>query len=781
MFFVANDGVNGRELWRTNGTSAGTVLDMDIRSGATGSIPVKLTNVAGRVFFAADNGTAGSELWSSDGSVSIARNVISGNNSDGIQIGTGATGNVVLGNILGLNATGTGTIGNSISGVHVNAANGNTIGGVEVGAGNILSGNSSGIVIDGASANFVLGNLIGTDPSGTIDLGNTNNGITIQRSPNNTIGGSVAGARNIISGNNSNGIFIQNAGTASSGNIIQGNYIGTNVSGTAALANSSNGISISGGVSDSTIGGADSAARNLISGNAGAGIAMGTTGIAGTNNNVVQGNYIGTDQTGMNALPNALGGMDLREVVNSTIGGTTLGAGNLVSGNTGWGIAFSGASTGNVVQGNLIGPKVTGTAALANTTGGIEFVGTSSNNLLGGGSAAARNVISGNVQGVLLNGGSANTVKGNYIGLDINGTNALGNSSSGLTIIGTGLTGTNHIIGGSAAGEGNIISANGSGGITNTGADNTQILGNYIGLDATGTVARGNIGTGIQITSGSDNVLIGGTTAGGRNVISGNTTDGILVTSSAGAGTVISGNYIGTNAAGTAGIGNVNGVHISASGVTVGGTAAGAGNLISGNGLPSAGQGIFIDGGSGAIIQGNLIGTSAVGSTAIGNYKGVVVNGVANTQIGGSTAGARNVIAGNTGVGVQIVNSGATGTLLQGNYIGTALDGTTALANSGGIEIASAASNTTVGGLAAGAGNVIAFNTSAGVSIPTSAGTGNAIQGNSIRSNGGLGIDLVRPASPPTTPAMRTPARTICRTFRCSPARLPAPGSSAGH
>ncbi len=70
LFFSADDGTNGRELWKSNGTSSGTVLVRNIFSGATGSYPETLTNVNGTLYFSADDGTNGSELWKSDGTSS---------------------------------------------------------------------------------------------------------------------------------------------------------------------------------------------------------------------------------------------------------------------------------------------------------------------------------------------------------------------------------------------------------------------------------------------------------------------------------------------------------------------------------------------------------------------------------------------------------------------------------------------------------------------------------------------------------------------------------------
>jgi CSLREA domain-containing protein len=151
-------------------------------------------------------------------------------------------------------------------------------------------------------------------------------------------------------------------------------------------------------------------------------------------------------------------------------------------------------------------------------------------------------------------------------------------------------------------------------------------------------------------------------------------------------------------------------------------------------------NGILITG-SNVIIEGNFIGTDAGGTNDQGNNQdGIRISG-ANNRVGGTLPAARNLISGNNSDGIEIRGSGATGNLVQGNLIGTTASGSSGLANSGnGIQISNSASNNTIGGTAAGAGNVIAFNGADGVFV--SSGTGNRIQRNSIFSNGELGIDL---------------------------------------
>lgn len=226
---------------------------------------------------------------------------------------------------------------------------------------NESSGNA--IRVEGTGAAFVEGNFLGTDPSGTLDRGNYLGVymITSATSTRNRIGGTVPAQRNVISGNDSNGIQIQ-ATNANPSAVIQGNFIGTDRTGTADLGNSSRGIFIF-YCSDNVIGGASSGARNVISGNDLGGVRIRGLGGAPTprGNNVIQGNYIGTDVTGAAALGNTGEGVSIIDTPNTAVGGTALGAGNVVANNSGAGVIVnlltsttSATLTGNAILGNTI-------------------------------------------------------------------------------------------------------------------------------------------------------------------------------------------------------------------------------------------------------------------------------------------------------------------------------------------------------------------------------------------------------------------------------------------
>src|SRR5262249_9550532 len=151
-------------------------------------------------------------------------------------------------------------------------------------------------------------------------------------------------------------------GDGATANVVAGNYLGTDASGTLALGNA-NGVTMVIGASGNLVGGTDDRARNLIAGNTfnGVGIAF------SSNGNTVEGNYIGTDVTGRTALGNSLAGVSEFEAFNNTIGGTERHAGNLISGNF-YGLRLE-VGGQNVVQGNYIGTDVTGTRAVGNVFG----------------------------------------------------------------------------------------------------------------------------------------------------------------------------------------------------------------------------------------------------------------------------------------------------------------------------------------------------------------------------------------------------------------------------
>jgi parallel beta-helix repeat protein len=663
------------------------------------------------------------------------RNVISANIWSGVGIAdSGTNGNTVKGNYIGTDAGGSGGLGNSGGGVNICcSARGNTIGGsTTAGEGNVISANhAEGVWIGnaGTNNNAVIGNYIGTDADGTAPMGN-DRGVWIgDGAEGNTVGGGSSNARNIISANGWQGVMIW--GSGSKNNKVQGNYIGTDRSGALPLGNGSEGVVINGGAHDNTIGGSTTAGEgNVISGSQnGPGVSIADD---GTNNNKVQGNYIGTDANGTTALPNRGGVNICCGAQNNTVGGSTAaGEGNIISGSQdAAGVSIGGeGTTNNKVQGNYIGTNASGTAAIPNN-GGVNICCGAQDNTVGSSSASERNVISGNDgSGVWIgNGGTnGNTVKGNYIGTNVGGTAALPNG--GGVNIDSGAQ--DNIIGGSTSGERNVVSGNNGSGvwIGNGGTNGNTVKGNYIGTNAGGTAALPN-GGGVNIESGAQDNIIGGSTSGERNVISGNNGSGVWIGNGDTNSNVVKGNYIGTNAGGTAALPNNGGVNIccGAQSNTVGGTTIGERNIISGNNW----SGVWIsDGGTnGNVVRGNYIGTDLSGTAALPNDTGVnLCCGAEENTIGGSTPEERNIISSNVGDGVSI--SGGHNQV-TGNYIGTDISGTIALPNNNGMNICCGAYENTIGGTAPGERNVISGNGARGVNIDGGGTNNNVVSGNYI-------------------------------------------------
>ncbi len=245
----------------------------------------------------------------------------------------------------------------------------------------------------GATGNTIAGCFFGLDPTGTIAAPNTYSNVSLTNGAHgNTIGGTTPAARNILSGNDTTGIFVADAATTN--NIVTGNYIGTDRTGTMAVGNNYAGVIIANGAHGNVIGGTNAGAGNVISGND-SGITMSDT---GTNQNRVEGNYIGLDPTGTLPVPNESTGVTLFSgVQQNSIGGTAPGAGNVISGNGEDGVVIVDENTsGNIVAGNLIGLDVVGTSERPNGGSGVYIFGGAHDNIVGGTSAGARNFLSGN-------------------------------------------------------------------------------------------------------------------------------------------------------------------------------------------------------------------------------------------------------------------------------------------------------------------------------------------------------------------------------------------------
>jgi len=285
----------------------------------------------------------------------LERNVISGNNGQGVYLGW-VTGALVRGNYIGTGATGTVAVPNEY-GIDISGGSGNQIGGADAGLGNVISGNTEdGLRLIETTGTIVQGNLIGTSATGTIALANGDCGIEVVMASGNMIGGTTGEARNIISGNGNSGIYIYGVtGWDTTDNVIQGNFIGTDITGTAPLGNWGEGILIWPGCGN-RIGGTTPGAGNVISGNGDRGVLI--TGIPNlgvySDENVLEGNRIGIDVTGSQPLGNGDDGVFVATGDNNTLGGMTPDAGNTIAFNAGAGVNVYRLGTGNAIQSNTI-------------------------------------------------------------------------------------------------------------------------------------------------------------------------------------------------------------------------------------------------------------------------------------------------------------------------------------------------------------------------------------------------------------------------------------------
>ncbi|RMD86334.1 MAG: T9SS C-terminal target domain-containing protein [Calditrichaeota bacterium] len=519
---ISGNGGNGIRLSvaadsnKIQGNYIGVSLD------GTKSLPNQLNGIV--IFNARDNQIGGK--------IPGSGNVISGSaQADGVLIASNdssATGNKVQGNRIGTDAAGLNPLKNARHGVWVRDTPDNLIGGTEIGSGNVISGNDSlGVKISGrpATGNLVQGNLIGTDVTGTIKIGNGRHGILLENAPNNLIGGTVTGAGNIISGNRIAGVVISKP--LSTGNLIQGNFIGTDSTGTVAVGNGMDGVAIV-AASENTIGGTLPGARNVISANQRYGVNIGKGMVGTVDNNLIQGNYIGTDITGTLPLGNGNSGVFVTAASNTVI------ENNVIADNF-EGIRLDGRdqpTDSTFIRGNLIGLDATGMSPLGNALDGI-IITQSSHNFIGGTTATSRNVISANGQhGIQISSfgktATDNKIKGNFIGLDITGSKFLPNgdpeTSRGIFIVDSGVTNT--IIGGVEPGAGNAIVGHDVNIVVSS--NNNLIQGNFIGTDLSGNFTQNSGRIGVWLIDASNNV-IGGSENNAGNLIAGHSEAGILI------------------------------------------------------------------------------------------------------------------------------------------------------------------------------------------------------------------------------------------------------------
>ncbi len=347
----------------------------------------------------------------------IRYNQISGNIAAGVSVQDRASHhNVIAGNLIGTNFAGTLPVPNH-TGVEVNQALDTIIGRpgtvkvrhMTFSLGNLISGNTVGVNVINVQPNLTGGekgaiirnNRIGTDTTGMAPIPNASGGVTIQNSIGTTVGAPDPLFYNVIAANGNQGILIAGG---SSRSLIEGNFIGTDITGRRALSNTI-GVYIQGGLNN-TVGGTVPGSGNVLSGNSAAGLTVVSVPFNPSTGNVIQGNLIGTDPTHTIAVPNGVGINVAQMAANTTIGGTTPGSGNVIFYNSTYGISISDQSTGALLEGNAI---------FGNGIHGV-LIARASNNTVGGLTPGAANAIAGDGgDGVLVDTGTGNLIEANSI------------------------------------------------------------------------------------------------------------------------------------------------------------------------------------------------------------------------------------------------------------------------------------------------------------------------------------------------------------------------------
>jgi hypothetical protein len=733
-------------------------------------------------------------------------NVISRNVNSGVAIDH-ASGNFVQGNFIGTDSTGKNPLPNvHVDGVDlVDGATANTIGGASsvdfngnlAGLGNLISGSpTDGVAILHSSANMVYGNFIGVDVTGKVALPNGWGVALDDGATGNTIGGASSvdfsgnlnGLGNVISGNRNDGVFIGDIFSTSpvTGNVVEDNYIGTDVSGTQKKANQQYGVLLDSGATGNTIG-----AGNVVSGNGLSGVVLqGAT----TTANTVEGNLIGTDATGSQLLGNGFSGVYLWFGAHDNLIGTNAdgfndaGERNVISGNAQAGVTFDRLGTaGNTVAGNFIGTNAAGTAPLPNLVG-VDWFNGAAENTIGGAAPSAGNVISGNTEdGIDIQGnglpdgvvadyqaeGNANDALGLQNGTIAGNVTFEPGPSSGQGLFGQAF----HFDG--AAGEGVSIPPSPSLDVGTGGGFTVAAWINPDGVPSEQPIVEFSNGVNFfaNVTFGGAvgpwnlyaNLRVGATdhiVSSPRNIIQPHVWQFVVLTydKSSGLATL----YVNNSQVAQQNFGPItpitntdlnighrqpfsfNGVGQFTGGIDEVGIYNRALNLSEIDGLSyQNGEGMNN-------VYGNRIGTALDPATKLANGgDGIVISNSFFNQVGNPFGGAPNVIAGNTGRGVYITGSASWLNSVDGNSIGTDVTGTVQQGNgSDGVRISEGAYDNQVGG--AGGANVIAYNHASGVVVGNSPGdgaTGNDLEDDRIYGNARLGIDLGNDGVTPNAPA----------------------------
>ncbi|MFM7111636.1 MAG: Ig-like domain-containing protein, partial [Planctomycetota bacterium] len=670
-----SDGID--DIQERNVVSGNTGMGIYV-SGSTGSIISG--NYAGLTIkgtTALANGFWGIGLINAV-SATVSSNIVSGNAQGGIYVrGASSSGNIISQNIVGLGADGATALGNAYSGITLNdwGVPGDGPSDTQV-VGNIVASNREyGIWTRGAKNSIIRGNQVGTDSTGLKASGNTFTGVSVENSTGTMIGGVLEADGNLISGNNSGGIYV----VGSSNTTISANKVGTNRDGNAKISNAAWGIGVRNSP-NTVIGGATAAQGNLVSGNSQGGIFV--RGASSTSVSI-RNNLVGTTWNGVSALGNAFSGIAIVDwgVANDAPSGVII-SDNTVSANGQYGIWIDGASsTGNSIIRNKVGVTREGAGVLSNSSVAI-YINQSSGNSIGGTTQVEGNTISANGwNGILVSGASAsgNLVSGNTIttsgasGVFVD--SAVGTSVQSNTIEAPGYSGIRLV----NASGGSLVSAN----IIRNAAAGVSVSGSATsGLSVEGNQIS-QVATGISVIGGSGISAVG-------NSLGAVSTTGILFSS------VKSGSSIRNN--------SLSG--ISGKGIVLENSSSA---VVSGNNLSSvASTGIAISGSSGVELLASpgdyaidILSSSFSGSTAIsssgsvllsapfGNLvsfsTGVTVSSASVVRVSGAISSANGAITlgdSDTPVileGDTAIDSGTAATILGG-----AVDGAFSLTIAGG-------------------------------------------------------------------------------------------------
>jgi len=642
----------------------------------------------------------------------------SGGTNAGIVI-DGASGTVISGCRIGNN--GSATIANDYGIYILNGGKNSTIGGTTAAARNIISGNTYGIYISGAtsSGNSIAGNYIGTDSIGNAALANTQSGIRVFGN-NNSIGGAAAAQRNVISGNGLYGVHI-----SSSNNTVAGNYIGINANGDAGLGNTSNGITLQGGTAvNNTIGGTAPGAGNVIADNSNGIVITDAT----SQGNTVAGNIIGTKADRTGSIPNGRGITIAGSSTLNTVGGSAVAA-NLITNSTAQGVFIvSPAADNNTVSYNVIH---------SNGGLGIDLDGAGSNNDIaapviecsqnnGGGSYWVMGTSACNNCTVELFQVDSATVTA-----DVSGA---GEAFAFITTATTSATGSFGVtLTFPAAGAGTLL----TGTVTDAAGNTSEFADNY---DFTKLCDQC---PGWQVTSTADSGMntLRACIDQANSTVGANT----ITISTGGTVTLVSSLPVLTDDQTT--------IDGNGQSLVVDGNNAATDGLIINSATNTVQELAFVRFASAAIIiagggaHGNTIINNRIGlnfaDAAAPNALGLVISGGAhdNTIGGARTASDTNVISGNTGHGILITDSGTNNNVVQGNNIGANTAGNGLKANGGaGVFVRGGPAGTLIGTNAANRYNIIAGNTGHGVHLQNNAVA--TVKGNYIGARPSLPTDF---------------------------------------